>query len=226
MMLSGNVEVDEMLMPISYKGNHIQGDFGARKKVPGAVNDMPRGAYQRGSDNKSMSSKDKACVFCMVQDGNKAFYAAVPGVGFMNEPMLDVTVAKHVDKEKTMMLADNYKVTQKYFERNGYAHTILLSNTSDNPKDHKPEIKNGLHLQHVNAMHHHIRDFLAPYCGVSTKYLPGYIALFIWIKTESMKHRRNRKEKLEEISLSRVSMPDCFVNRASVRSRPAIPGCA
>lgn len=110
--MSGTVEVDEMLVHISYKGNHVQGSFGKRVIKPDVLNDMPREAYRRGSDNKSKSSKDKVCVFCMVQDGNKAFYAAVPGIGFMSDAMLNYTVAKHIDKENTLMLADSYKTTK------------------------------------------------------------------------------------------------------------------
>lgn len=221
--MTGTIEADEMLIPISYKGNHVQGEFGARKKTPDAVNDMPRKAYKRGTDNLSRSSKDKACVFCMVQDGNKAFYAAVPGVGFMNEITLDATVGKHVDKEHAVMLADDYRVTRGYLEKNGYQYTILKSNVSGNPKDHKPEVKDGLHIQHANAMHMHIRRFLRPYCGVSSKYLSHYIALYVWLK--SVGTIRNRKST-DEISVKRAAMPDCYISRNQIYSRPAIPQCA
>lgn len=221
--MSGTVEVDEMLIPVSYKGNHIQGGFGSRKKVAGAINDMPRKSFKRGTDNISRSSKEKACVFCMVENGNKAFFAAVPGVGFMNEEMLSHTVGKHIEKDSAMMLADNYKITRKYFEDNGYKHTILASNTSDNPADHKPEIKGGLHMQHVNAMHHNIRNFLKPYYGVSSKYLSNYIALFIWLKSI----RANKQRKLvEKATVTRAAATDCYITRNQIHGRPALPSCA
>lgn len=221
--MSGNIEVDEMQIPISYKGNHIQGGFGKRERKPGAINDMPRKSYRRGTDNKSRSSKEKACVFCMVENGNKNFFAAVPGVGFMNGAMLDATLAKHINKEKSMMLADDYNVTKAYLEKNGYQHMILLSNTSDNPRDHKPEVRDGFHLQHVNAMHRHIRNFLKPYYGVSSKYLSNYIALFIWLK--SIRQMKNRK-KADQISMARASAPDCYISGKDLHSRPAVPQCA
>ncbi|MBP3685049.1 MAG: IS1595 family transposase [Oscillospiraceae bacterium] len=223
LQMSGNVEVDEMLIPISYKGNHIQGAFGKREKRPGAVNNMPRKSYHRGTDNKYRSSKEKACVFCMVENGNKSFFATVPGVGFMNESMLNGTVAKHINKDKALLLADDYNATKAYFEKNGYRHIILLSNTSDNPRDHKPEVRDGLHLQHVNAMHHHIRNFLKPYYGVSTKYLSNYIALFIWLKSVGQMKKR---KKVEQISLTRAAAPDCYITGKKLLSRPAVPQCA
>lgn len=219
----GNIEVDEMLLALSYKGNHVQGGFGARKVTPGVINDMPRKSYKRGSDNKSKSSKDKACIFCMVEDGNKTFYAAVPGVGFMTEPMLDATVGKHVNKEKAMVLADSYKTTRKYLESKGYKHTILLSNTTNNLNGHKPEIKGELHIQHVNSMHQHIRTFLRPYCGVSSKYLENYMALFTWLKNISASKQRKTAKK---ISVIRAATPDCYITCKHVYNRPAVPKCA
>lgn len=221
--MNGVVEVDEMLIPISYKGNHIKGSFGRRQKEDGAENAMPRKAFKRGSDNKSSSSKDKACVFCMVEDGNKAFYASVPGVGFMSRPMLDKTVGKHINKETALMLADKYAITERYFQENGYNHKTLLSNTSENPREHKPEIKGDIHLQHVNSMHSHIRRFLAKYYGVSSKYLENYIALYVWMKSVAKTKKRNHSEKA---SFARTASSDCYITRKAIESRPAVPQCA
>lgn len=221
--MSGNVEVDEMFIPISYKGNHVKGAFGKRERHHGESNNLPRKSYCRGTDNKSNSAKNKACVFCMVENGDKNFFAAVPGVGFMTDPMLDVTVAKHVNKDKAMILADDYRVTKNYFEQNGFKHTILLSNTSENRSEHKPEVRNGLHLQHVNAMHHHIRDFLRPYCGVSTKYLSNYISLFVWLKNVAA---TRQKKTADKVSVARTATPDCYITYKDLSSRPAIPKCA
>ena len=223
LQMRGVVEADELLIPISYKGNHIKGSFGGRKKGPGVDTGLPRPAFVRGTDNKSSSSKDKACVFCMVEDGNKGFYAAVPGVGFMLPDMLRRTVDKHVVKETALMLADQYKVTWRFLEENGYRHRILASNTSDNPHDHKPEVSDGLHMQHVNNMHRYLRLFLAKYCGVSSKYLANYVALYTWLKSVQASKQRGGAEKA---SVARAALPDCYLSRKSIESRPAVPVCA
>ncbi len=223
LVMGGTVEVDEMLIPISYKGNHVKGGFSNRKRLPGVDNGLPRESYKRGTDNKSTSAKEKACVFCMVENGNKSYYAAVPGVGFMLKDMLNCTVGKHVDKRTALILADNYKVSRKYFEDNGYNHVILSSNTSDNPHDHKPEIKGELHMQHVNSMHRHLRRFLAGYCGVSSKYLENYVALYVWLKSIEFS---KRQKGAEQASVSRAAVPDCYITRKNIESRPAIPMCA
>lgn len=222
-MMDGRIEIDEMLIPLSYKGNHISGGFGSRTRVFGTDNGLPRKAFKRGTDNRSTSSRDKACIFCMVSNGNKGFYAGVPGVGFMNEAMLNATVAAHVNKDQSMIIADKYKATKKYLEENGYNHAILASNASGRANDHKPEIRDGIHMQHVNAMHHHIRDFLRPYCGVSTKYLENYLAMFIWLKGIDAKKKRKTMKK---ITVARTSSPDCYLSRKAIESRPAVPKCA
>jgi len=222
--LSGRIEIDEMHLPLSYKGNHIKGAVGTRRvRLPGADNGLPRRSYKRGSDNKPRSSKERACVFCMVGNSGQSFYGSVPGVGFMLDNMLDATLAKIVDKESSVVLADQYNVTRAYLEKNNYLHMILASNTSDNPNDHKPEVQGEHHLQHVNAMHRLIRRFLAPYCGVSSKYLENYISLYVWIRSLRAKQE---EWNIREATLSLASAPNSYVTRAQLDARPAIPCCA
>lgn len=223
-MMNGTIELDEMLIPLSYKGNHIKGTgFGARKLSPDRSNSgIPRPAFERGSDNRSMSSKDKACVFCMVEDGNKSFYTAVPGVGFMNPEMLDMTVSKHINKQTSLLLADNYRTTKNYLEANGYRYESFHSNTTGNERDHKPEVRDGKHLQHVNAMHRHIRLFLARYCGVSSKYLENYLSLYVWLKSFC----KSNPKYMESASEARASVQDCYITRKALEKRPAVPCCA
>ena len=159
----------------------------------------------------------------MVKDGNKGFYATVPGVGFMNPYMLDKTIAKHVDKDDTILIADQYKVTVNYLDSNDYKYIILASNTSPNISDHKAEVRDGHHLQHVNAMHMHLRKFLSKYCGVSTKYLENYISLYIWLKNVAAYRQKKHTKK---ISISRMATSDCYISRKGLEALPAVPKCA
>lgn len=219
--LTGQIEMDEMLIPISYKGNHIKGAFQSRKKTqPDQNTGLPRKAYKRGSDNVSLSSKQKACVICLIQDGGKRFYAGVPGIGFMDNSMLNTTLGSHVDREHAFMLVDQYKVTLKYLQDHNYEHLALASNTSERTHAHKAEIVDDKHLQHVNAMHSHIRRFLSKYCGVSSKYLENYISLFIWLQT--VKGYKSLKRQ-DSASVGRAAMPDCYISRRALEARPAIP---
>ena len=222
--MRARVEMDEMFIPISYKGNRVKGAIGTRRvRLPGENNGLPRKSFRRGSDNKSASAKTKACVFCMVENGDKAFYASVPGVGAMQPAMLDKTVARHVDKKTALVLVDQYHVTSKYLADNQFRYMTFASNTSDNYHDHKAEIQGDLHIQHVNAMHRHLRAFLRRYCGVSTKYLENYVSLFVWMK--NMKAVKQKK-KLDELSVRRAATADCYITRKKIEMLPAVPVCA
>ncbi len=223
--MSGQIEVDEMLIPISYKGNHVQGESFNKRclNADKSNNGLPRQSYERGTDNKSSSSKNKACVFCMVKDGNKGFYATVPGVGFMNPTMLDATIGRHVKKEDALVLVDQYQTTVNYLASNNYNHTILAANTSECYYGHKPEIQGDKHLQHINAMHRHLRRFLKTYCGVSTKYLENYVSLYVWLKNVAAHRQQKHTQK---VSITRLSESDCYISRKSLESFPAIPVCA
>lgn len=226
-MMFGRVEIDEMLIPISYKGNHIKGTAGTQRvRKHGEPNNLPRESYSRGSDNRSTSSRDKACVFCMVEDGDKTFYASVPGVGFMNAKMLDKTVGAYINKETAMVLADQYKLTRNYLRDNQYHFMTLASNASGKANGHKPEIQGEnreFHLQHINAMHHHIRLFLRGYCGVSTKYLENYLSLYIWLKVNQA---AKQKKRVRNASIARAAYSDCYIAWKDIRALPAVPVCA
>ncbi len=224
--MTGWVEADEMLVPISYKGNHIRGKVGEKRvKKDGVDTRMPRKALKRGSDNKSNSSKNKACVFCMVENSNQAFYGAVPCTGFMNVDALNATVGKRVDPSSATMLVDQYRITRNYLNDNNYANIVLAANTTDNRDNHKAEIQGenrDIHLQHVNAMHAHLRKFLKDYYGVSSKYLANYVALYTWLKNNDAFSQRNKSIDASE---QRVAQADCYVSRHQLEALPAVPSC-
>ena len=78
----------------------MKGSFNdARRRALGVDNNLPRESFKRGTDNRSKTANDKACVFCMIKNGNESFYASVPGTGYMLPSMLDKTIGKHVEKE-------------------------------------------------------------------------------------------------------------------------------
>ena len=223
-MMTGNVELDEMLIPLNYKGNHIRGEgfFGRKLNADRSNSGMPRPSFERGSDNRPKSSNEKACVFCMVEDGDKSFYAAVPGVGFMNPAMLARTIKQHVDNDKALMLADNYQATKNYLEANGYRYETFYSNVTPNQNKRIPEVRGELHLQHVNALHMHLRHFLARYYGVSSKYLEHYVSLYIWLKAFC----KSNQKYIEKSSVARTAAQDCYITRSALEARPAVPCCA
>lgn len=57
----------------------------------------------------------------------------------------------------------------------------------------KPQDK--IHLQTVNNQHKQIRDFLTPFTGEATKYLPNYLNWFVYRQTQS-----GNREKVKELT--------------------------
>ena len=84
------------------------------------------------------------------------------------------------------------------------------------------QVRGDKHLQHVNAMHMHIRRFLRTYCGVSTKYLENYVSLFVWLKNIAA---RKQKKQTHKVSVSRLSASDCYISHKGLEAFPAIPRC-
>jgi len=136
--------------------------------------------------------------------------------------LLNSAVNKHVSKDSALVLIDDNATTRTFMEKNDYKFKTLLSNLSDNPADHKPQIEGSLHLQHVNAMHRLIRRFLKPYCGVSSKYLQNYVAMYIWLRGVNS----NRAKQLEKVSVSRAAFSDCYITAKEINSYPRVPVCA
>ena len=222
-VMDGVVEMDETFFAVSYKGNHLKGSFHEKRTFGrGLENDMPRRGYKRGSDNTSRSHEDRVCVMCMVEDGNKSFYGVAACTGYMGTKELDASFAKHVNSEKAFVIIDTTQRNTKYLDEKGYTYLPLLSNTSDNPKDHKAEIQGPYHLQHVNAMHSHLKIFLSPYCGVSSKYLQNYISLYVWLKNVASK----RVNTMWKRSITRAAFSDCYISHKNIISAPALPCCA
>ena len=114
-------------------------------------------------------------------------------------------------------------LTANYLRDNNYDHMILAASTSDNPREHRPEIRDGNHLQHINAIHMHLRKFLSKYCGVSTKYLENYISLYIWLKNVTAS---KQKKQTQKVSVTRAATSDCYISRQGIEALPAIPMCA
>ena len=141
----------------------------------------------------------------------------------MNDVMLSATVGKHVKKEGTLVLADQYKVTARYLNTNNYNHMLLASNTTNILHEHKPKIQDDKHLQHVNAMHMYIRRVLRTYCGVSTKYLENYLSLFVWLKNVAA---RKQSKHTQKVSIPRLAANDCYISRKGLEAFPAVPDCA
>ncbi len=177
---NGLIEMDEMYVRISYKGNHKNS-----KRFT-----MPRKAFKRGSDNHIPGNNAKASVLCIVER-EKGFSGLIPCRGILNLPLLAQIFDERISDE-SIILTDGLRAYNQYFQNKNTAHIVLPQH------QRKPTIKGPYHINNVNALQRRFRRFLNDYNGVSTKYLNNYLALFLWL--ENHKHCKKQDLILEEIT--------------------------
>ena len=169
-VLAGIVEMDELYMPISYKGNHSKSSHFV----------MPRKAYKRGSDNKAQIGS-KACVMCAVERNGQT-YGEVLGKGQPTIAMLSHAFSNRIVTD-SIVLSDKSISIRNYFNNYTTIELIQLeSHTIVKSKSGPPEVRGAMHIQTVNNLHSRFRTFLRVYNGVATKYLNHYLSLFIWLE--------------------------------------------
>ena len=207
--MNGIVEVDDTFFSVSYKGNH--------KKSTRFV--MPRKAFKRGSDNKSMSGR-KACVFCVVErKGN--VYAEVLGIGSASEKMLDYALKSRLLND-TIVVADKAHSIKKYFSNTEIELIQTQAHVVPRDPSSPPEIKGVYHLQNVNNLHKRFRQFMKNYSGVATKYLNHYLNLFIWFEN----HKVNSNADFENEFYSYISSHGSYRRSKDIIELPPIPSVA
>ena len=198
---NGLIEMDEMYVRISYKGNH--------KKSKGFT--MPRKPFKRGSDNRIPGNNSKASVLCVVER-DRSFSAMVSCRGIINLPLLTKIFDERIADE-SIILTDGLRAYNQYFQNLRAEHVVLQSHGG------KPTVNGPYHINNVNALQHRFRRFLADYNGVSTKYLNNYLALFLWM--ENNKHCNREKLLLEELN-----SPGAYVSAKKLAAAPPVPELA
>jgi transposase-like protein len=87
----------------------------------------------------------------------------------------------------TVLITDENRAYNAVGKQNkGITHVKINSKKNQTEKP-----KNKIHLQTVNNQHEQIRDFMDPFNGVATKYLPNYLNWF--------NYRQSQKENNEKI---------------------------
>lgn len=201
---SGLMEMDEMFVRISYKGNHTKSkDFV-----------MPRNTHKRGSDGCDPSNKSKVSVLCVVER-EKSFSAVVPCRGMINKPLLDGLFNGRLSDESVVM-TDGLRAYKQYFGTTNVQH-VSLPRLGGNV--HKVNVVGPYHINNVNAMHSRLRGFLKKYNGVSTKFLSNYLALFLWMEN-------HKDEDKNTIICDTVSAGGTYVSALQLREWVPAPDFA
>lgn len=165
--LGGIVECDDFQLTESHKGQ--------RK--------LDRKPRKRGSDGHKHGA-DKVSVVTAVSRSKGSITSVVKAKKISGKEAL--TALKGKLEKGTVFITDEAG-SYNAIARNDKDITHKKVNSKKN-RSEKPVGK--IHLQTVNNQHKQIRDFLTPFNGVSTKYLPNYLNWFIY--KQSQKDNREK----------------------------------
>lgn len=209
-VLSGIIELDELYVPISFKGNHTKS-----KRFS-----MPRKSYKRGSDNACMRTEEKACVMYAVEREGLA-YGECLGNGQISENKVAFAFEHRLVPE-SIVLTDGSHPIKRYFDSVEEVEQIQLKAHKDGKKTSPPEVKGAYHIQNVNNLHTRFRRFMRTYNGVATKYLNHYVGLFIWIEN----FRRSGNANINKDTQKYICESHGYISSEYIFNYPPIPVCA
>lgn len=204
-MLSGIIELDDMFMKISFKGNHSKS-----KRFT-----MPRMSYKRGSDNKQHAC-DRACVM-FASERNGQAYGEVLGTGAASIKMLSHAFDRRVLSE-SICISDKSPTIKKYFSGKGI-ELVQVKSCNEFTRTKSSRVVGAFHIQHVNNMHYRFRGFINGYFGVATKYLNNYLNLFVWLENHKATSYREHGDMINKF----LAKKGQYICSNEIFSRPAIP---
>lgn len=195
--LDGIIEGDETFFPISYKGNHNKSAFV-----------MPREAHHRGKQTHVRGlSHEKVCVPCAV-NRNGLSIAKVSNLGKVSEKNLHNVFDERIIKN-SILCTDGLNSYVNFAAANNIELIQLKSGKS----------KKGIyHIQHINSYHSMLKNFIARFKGVSTKYLNNYL---IW--NNILNYSKETWTEKKNIFETFVLTTDKKILSKNIPVRPALP---
>jgi transposase-like protein len=196
--LKGIVEADETFFPLSFKGRKPESFEYPQDRLP----------RKRGGGNHIRGlSKDLVCVPCAV-DRERIIVSKAASLGVPSVADVKKVLAGKIDKQSTLC-TDACKVYPSFAAAEGIRLVSL-------PKGIR---RIGVyHIQHANAYHSRLKDFIRPFKGVATKYLDNYLT---W--NNSMKEQGLKAEVAVRTIFKESVRSEKHVRRSDILTRPAIP---
>lgn len=151
--LTGIVEADEAFLAVSYKGDpKAECKERPSRKRGGEV-------HQRGL------SEQLVCIPCAIDRKGNAL-SKVAKLGKCSSEAVKLVLGGHIPQEAT--LCTDKDAAYRRFSRDNGNMLVQI-------KGGKGTVKGIYHIQHLNAYHTGLKDFLRRFKGVSTKYLNNYL---------------------------------------------------
>lgn len=160
--LDGVIETDDFQLSLSEKGKR----------------DLKRKPHKRGRDSKNHDS-EKVSVLVSVVRGQSGANGSVIKAKKINGVQVKKALEGKLQSGSTI-ITDDAKSFKILSELDQVEHKTV--NSKVNQRRRHP-----VHLQTVNQSHKAIKDFLAPFNGVSTKYLQNYLTWFHFKQSTKMR---------------------------------------
>lgn len=151
--LDGIVETDDFQLSLSEKGNR----------------NLNRKAHRRGRDSKNHDSEKVSVLVSVVRGRNGAIGSVIKAKKINGDQVKKALKDKLLSG--TTIITDEATSFNVLKELDHVEHKTVNSKLNQRRKD-------PVHLQTVNQSHKAIKEFLAPFNGVSTKYLQNYLTWF------------------------------------------------
>lgn len=200
--LYGNIQCDNTIVHLSYKGSQIQNDEYSEDSLFTDTKPVHRKARKRGgSYTNSEKNNNSVCIFTAIDDYGHSV-ARMIGIGAASYRKLynSIGSSKYL---YTVPEKDPFSLTRggNMCHANAGAHSLLIADGEGAIKKYASEIqmnfesnvyrKNGKQLklgkdahniQKVNSLHSRLKNYLRKLNYVSSKYLPGFLVMFEFIE--------------------------------------------
>ena len=197
--VEGIVEVDEVFIRESYKGNHSKS----------TTFKMPREARKRGkgkNDKKKRGiSNDQICIETAIDRKGNILMGAV-----CNGRITTTDIVKFFDGKlgkDTTFCVDSHK---SYI---GIKKDLNIE-LKQIPRG-KSMLDSVYHLQHINSLHSAFKRWLMHFNGVSSKYISNYLA---WFKFLQLSKKNKNIDRIKDM-LVNVATKDTCITINTIRNR-------
>ncbi|STR25766.1 Transposase and inactivated derivatives [Janthinobacterium lividum] len=154
--LHGIAEADELYL--------LESEKGARQ--------MTRPARRRGGHaHKRGISNEQVCIL-VARDRTGQTLNFVTGKGALTKAQLHHCLLPVIDKD-VLLVTDGHAAYRAFAREAGISHQAVNLRAGI-------RVQGAAHVQNVNAYHSRLRQWLGPFHGVATRYLPNYLG-WRWI---------------------------------------------
>jgi len=196
--LEGIVEMDETFFAESFKGNH--------RKSKTFI--MPRKSRKRGKEVKLRGiSHEQVCVTSAI-DRNENIVLECACMGRIRAVDLKRAYNDKINSQ-SIICSDSHKSYIQFTKDFALEHVRIKTGKH----------KNGVyHINHVNALHSNLKEWIRRFKGVATKYLANYLYWFKWLE-----NTKQDKDVLRMRTLVLDSVSEAVdVRQKQYRDRPPV----